>query len=68
MDGQSPKLIRSALNLAIAALKDYRRRHFAIGHNAFMKGQVFIFTERDHQSYERYSQAIETLEKLKKEL
>lgn len=54
--------INAALRLAIAALKDYRRRHFAIGHHAFMKGQVLIFTERDHESYERYSKAIEVIE------
>jgi hypothetical protein len=64
MTDTSPRVVNAALRLAIQALKDYRRRHFAIGHHAFMKGQVFTFTERDHLSYMKYSAAIETIEKI----
>jgi hypothetical protein len=61
------KALRAALRLAIDALKDYRRRNFAIGHNLFIRGIDMISTKRDHESYMRYSAAIETIEKLRKE-
>jgi hypothetical protein len=60
----TPYVIKNALRLAISALKDYRRRHFAIGHNAYIHGYEAIFSERDHQSYEKYSKAIQVLEDL----
>lgn len=60
----TPAVIKSALKLAIAALIDYRRRNFAIGHNAFIPGQVFIFSERAHLSYERCTKAIDVLQEL----
>lgn len=60
------KAIRAALRLAIDALKDYRRRNFSVGHNLFIREIDSVTTKRDHESYERYSAAIETLEKLRK--
>lgn len=67
-DAQSQRVINAAIRLAIEALKDYRRRHFSIGHNAFMKGQIFIFTEKDHHSYEKYTRAIDCLAGLIKDI
>jgi hypothetical protein len=55
------KALRPALRLAIDALKDYRRRNFAIGHNLFIRGIDMISTKREHESYMRYSAAIETI-------
>ena len=67
---KTPKPIsaRSALSLAIFALKDYRRKHHAIGHNAFILGQVFIFNERDHEAYEKLTGAINFIENLIQQL
>jgi hypothetical protein len=64
MEDPTEKEIKAALRLAVQALKDYRRRNFAIGHNAFIKGQIFIFTEKDHVHYMKYTAAIDTLDVL----
>lgn len=53
-----PMKVKTAIKIALDALRDYRRRNFAIGHNAFVQGQRLIFTEKDHLAYERYSQAM----------
>lgn len=53
--------LRTAINMAVEALKDYRRRNFAIGHNAYKRGQHMTFTEKDHLSYVRFTKAIDVI-------
>lgn len=62
----SPKLInpKTALQMAIFALKDYRRKNHAIGHHAHELGQDFIFAARDHEAYEKFTRAIKYIESL----
>jgi hypothetical protein len=55
----------AAIDLAIDALEDIRRRRHAMGEVAFHKGHDFIFAEKGHANYTKYTQAIQELEDLK---
>jgi hypothetical protein len=54
----------AALNLAIKALTERRRKLYATGEAAFVKGIDFTFAVDGHKHYTEHSQAIKTLEDL----
>jgi hypothetical protein len=55
---------KKALQLAIKTLIDWRRRHYAMGEEAFKKGIDFTFAVDGHRNYTEYTQAIHQLEDL----
>ena len=52
------------LELAISAMKTYRRAHFAMGEEAYKKGVDFTFAVTGHANYVKYTEAIEKFEDL----
>lgn len=58
----------TSLKMAIEALRKIRQVNYAIGNNAWNRGEKFHFAETAHTAYARYTQAIEFIQELIKRL
>jgi hypothetical protein len=54
-----------AIDLAVKALTERRRKLYAAGESAFQKGIDFTFALDGHRHYDEHTQAIRELEDLK---
>jgi hypothetical protein len=67
MNGQYIRKQLNAIDPAIDALKDIRRRRFAMGEVAYTQQGItdLQFAIRGHSGYEKYTKAIQELEDMK---